>query len=70
MEPSAQYRLKSKLTAIDHAEERPRVVRLAPGTVVTVAAVIPLSQFVQVTHEGRVYEVLKDDLAENASRRA
>ena len=68
MRPGTQYRLKVSLTAIDSHEEVPRVVRLVPGTVVTVAALIDASQFVQVTAEERIHEVLKDDLIAAGSR--
>jgi hypothetical protein len=69
MAPGVTYRLHSAFTAIDHSEDLPCACRLPAGTILTGAATIPLSQFVQVTTtDGRVYDVLRDDLAESGSR--
>jgi hypothetical protein len=64
MNVGSQFKLIRALTAIDNDRDPPAMVKLDAGTVVTVAAFIRGSAFVQITSEVGLYEVLTDDLAE------
>jgi hypothetical protein len=66
MQPGAQYRLRGNLTALQRTDEGPSLVKLSPGIVVSVAAIIQGSRFVEVSCEGTIYEVVAEDLLEAA----
>jgi hypothetical protein len=65
--PGARYRLLKNLTAIDHdADARQKLVTLPAETLLTVAAVVQGSLFIQVVCGTATYDVSKEDLQDAA----
>ena len=64
----SQFKLRCDLTAIAHNGETAAVTKLPTGKVVTVAAIIPHSAFVQVMADTGLHEVLLEDLIDSSGQ--
>jgi hypothetical protein len=65
--PGARYKLKRGLTAINKTNDlETRLETLPPDTVLTVAAVLRHSMFVQITCGTSLYDVATEDLEDAA----
>jgi hypothetical protein len=62
-----QYTLHRPLTALEQGSSGPALCKLSAGSALIVAAMVRFSGLVQVEHEGKIYEVFADDLADHGS---